>query len=368
MKKIHRICLTGGPGSGKTTSLSHVTERLRSLGYRVLIVPEAATLFIMAGVVLNNLESSELLQVQSAMARTILALEDSFLEIAKASSEPAVILYDRGIMDSKAFLPENIWQAILDKNDWNLVSLRDKRYDAVLHLTTAAHGTGYTLDNNPARSETPEQARHVDTKIREAWVGHPHLRVIENTTDFSEKVRLVIAAVCNAIGEPEPLENERKFLVQDFRFPDDLKFEKVFIKQEYLRSSKEKEVERIRQRGQDGSFIYFHTIKFPISDGKNVEKEKMISIEEYIQLMSKTDPDRTPIIKLRHCFLWKDIYFELDVFQQPEDLMILEVEVDGLTDQKNIELPSFIKIDREVTQDPQYSNHNLAKTGSCIPA
>lgn len=366
MNKIHRICLTGGPGAGKSTSLSHITERLRSLGYRVLIVPEAATLFIMAGVALNNLGASELLQVQSSMAKAILALEDSFIEIAKASSEPTVILYDRGVMDSKAFLPDHIWQAILDKNDWNLVSLRDKRYDAVIHLTTAAHGEGYTLDNNPARSETPDQARQVDAKIREAWVGHPHLRVIENTKEFSDKIRLVIAAVCNVIGEPEPLEDERRFLVKSFAFPADLKFERVFIKQSYLNSLVDKEVERIRQRGQDGTFIYFHTTKFPVGDGRNVEKEKMISIDEYIQLSSRMDLKRNAITKHRHCFLWKDVYFELDVFQQPEGLVMLEVEVEGIS--KELELPPFIEIEREVTGDPEYSNYNLARVESLRPA
>jgi hypothetical protein len=29
---------------------------------------------------------------------------------------------------------------ILDENDWNLVNLRDRRYDAVIHMVTSANG------------------------------------------------------------------------------------------------------------------------------------------------------------------------------------------------------------------------------------
>ena len=37
--------------------------------------------------------------------------------------------------------------------------MREGRYDAVFHLVTAAQGAErfYTLENNQARSETPEQ-------------------------------------------------------------------------------------------------------------------------------------------------------------------------------------------------------------------
>ncbi len=41
----------------------------------------------------------------------------------------------------------------------DIVSLREGRYDAVFHLVTAAQGAErfYTLENNEARSETPQQ-------------------------------------------------------------------------------------------------------------------------------------------------------------------------------------------------------------------
>eukprot|EP00662_Eupelagonemidae_sp_cell21_P057371 gene57371-biopygen46970 len=60
--------------------------------------------------------------------------------------------------------------------------LRDKRYDLILHLVTAADGAEefYSLDNNEARRETPEEARSQDRRLREVWLGHPRHVVINN--------------------------------------------------------------------------------------------------------------------------------------------------------------------------------------------
>jgi hypothetical protein len=51
---IHRVCLTGGPCAGKTTALSVISDRLGSLGFRVFMVPEAATLLRKAGCIIAN--------------------------------------------------------------------------------------------------------------------------------------------------------------------------------------------------------------------------------------------------------------------------------------------------------------------------
>jgi hypothetical protein len=54
--------------------------------------------------------------------------------------------------------------------------LRDKRYDVVLHLVTAADGAEkfYTLENNAARYEDVPTAKLVDGNLIKAWSGHPH--------------------------------------------------------------------------------------------------------------------------------------------------------------------------------------------------
>ena len=63
----------------------------------------------------------------------------------------------------------------------NEIEIRDG-YDAVFHLVTAAKGAEefYTMDNNAARYETPEQACALDDRLLASWTGHPRLRVIDN--------------------------------------------------------------------------------------------------------------------------------------------------------------------------------------------
>ena len=74
-------------------------------------------------------------------------------------------------MDSLAFTTDNIWQAILDETGWNTIQLRDRRYEAVIHLVTAADGARefYKASNH----ESVEKAIEKDEKLINAWVGHP---------------------------------------------------------------------------------------------------------------------------------------------------------------------------------------------------
>ena len=52
-----------------------------------------------------------------------------------------------------AYTDENVWQALLDETGWNTIQLRDRRYEAVIHMVTCADGAEqfYTDENNQAR-------------------------------------------------------------------------------------------------------------------------------------------------------------------------------------------------------------------------
>jgi hypothetical protein len=68
--------------------------------------------------------------------------------------------------------------------------LRDRRYEAVIHLVTAANGAekfySLTQAEDPttgaatARHESIEEAIQIDEKTRRAWEGHRHLYVVDN--------------------------------------------------------------------------------------------------------------------------------------------------------------------------------------------
>lgn len=362
MSTIHKIVLTGGPCAGKSTAMSFISDRLKSLGFNVLVVPEVATMMILGGVQLVPKDESHIAQTQALLTKTQLQHETAFRKIAELSDKPTVILCDRGVMDGAAFTPPHIWQAILDENNWTNVGLRDKHYDAVIHLVSAAVGAKefYTLENNAARTETPEVAAAIDQLILNSWVGHPHLRVIDNSTDFEDKIRRVTTAVCNVVGVPEPVERERKFLVDSLGDFGNVRYETVDIEQTYLESANEREVHRVRKRGQNGTYTYTHTVKKHISPGKNVEVERTISGREYLSYLSCQKQNSVVVRKKRTCFLWENQYFELDRFESPIDgLLLLEAEIES--DDEEVKLPPFIKIVREVTSEGDFSNAKIAR-------
>jgi len=136
------------------------------MGFSVLQVPEAATLLMKGGAMIETrkLTFADAVRFQINVMKMQMSLEDIFIEIALSNEEPTIILCDRGVMDGSAYTDENVWQALLDETGWSTIQLRDRRYEAVIHLVTAADGAGefYTDSNNEARYENAEDAIKLD--------------------------------------------------------------------------------------------------------------------------------------------------------------------------------------------------------------
>ena len=357
---ITKIVLTGGPSAGKTTGQSWIQNSFTKLGYAVLFVPETATELMGGGVKPVFFRSA--LEFQRALLRLQLEKERIFEEAARCmQADKVLIVCDRGAMDNKAYMDELEFAALLREFSTTEVELRD-RYDAVFHMVTAAKGAErfYTTENNKVRTETPEQARALDDKLLAAWTGHPHLRVIGNTGSFEDKLKHLVAEIRSFLGEPRPMEIERKFLIE---FPDIKWLEslpncrKVDIIQTYLRPQGEYEV-RVRQRGEKGSYFYFKTLKRNLSDRSRIELEERLSQDEYLRALMDADPARRPIRKTRYCLTWQERYYEVDVYPLWTDRAILELELRDVNEP--VRLPPKLKLIREVTDDPGYRNSALA--------
>ncbi len=60
-------------------------------------------------------------------------------------------------------------------------NIRDKRYDAVIHMVTAAEGAEEFYDyGNEARFENIDQAKDRDRRLREAYLGHHRYFLVDN--------------------------------------------------------------------------------------------------------------------------------------------------------------------------------------------
>lgn len=221
-KQIHRINVTGGPCADKTTAMTQITERVRELGLKVYVVPEAATLFMKDGAMINMEDFSRVQKVrfQAKLMRLQMVLEDVFTDLCNSSlrysSEKALVLCDRGVIDGSAYIQPELWQALVDELGFSVVHLRDRRYDAAVHKATAARGAKdyYNISSNEARNEGLDEARHVDELIQKAWTGQPDLTIIDNSyPTFDAKLNKSAEQVCMYFGLPTPLLKYKKYLV-----------------------------------------------------------------------------------------------------------------------------------------------------------
>ena len=359
--KISKIVITGGPCAGKTTAMSWIQNALPQMGYTVLFVPETATELISGGVAPWTCRTNG--EYQKCQMKLQVEKEKIFEQAARTMpGEKVLIVCDRGALDNKAYMNNIEFAEALQFVGSNEVELRDT-YDAVFHLVTAAKGAKefYTTANNTARTETVEEASALDDKLISAWTGHPHLRVIDNTTSFEDKMKRLIAEIASFLGEPEPYEIERKYLIE---YPDIKWLEsnpscrRIEIIQTYLNSAAGEEV-RIRQRGFDGNYIYYQTIKRKVSDVKRVEIERRLSQSEYLKLLMEADTTKRQIRKTRYCLTFDNQYFEIDIYPFWTDKAIAEIELSD--ENAAVVFPKQLKVIREVTEDEAYKNASLAK-------
>ncbi len=360
-KSISKIVITGGPCAGKTTGMSWIQNAFTERGYTVLFIPETATELISGGVAPWTCGSNG--EYQKCQLKLQMEKEKVFEYAARTmDSEKILIVCDRGALDNKAYMTDTEFAVAANYVGANEVELRDG-YDAVFHLVTAAKGAQkfYTTANNTARTETLEEAAALDDKLIAAWTGHPHLRIIDNAEGFEEKMKCLIKEIALFLGEPEPYEIERKYLIE---YPEISALEalpnceKVEIIQTYLQADHGDEV-RIRQRGSRGNYIYFETRKKTISGLKRIEIERRLTKDEYLERLMDADPTRMPIRKDRYCLADGNQYFEIDIYPFWNDQAILEIELSD--PEEEIRFPKMLKVIREVTEEEAYKNASLAK-------
>ena len=361
MQQISKIVITGGPCAGKTTGMSWIQNAFTQKGYAVLFVPETATELIGGGVAPWTCRTNS--DYQKCQMKLQIEKEKVFEQAARTMQKDKVLIVcDRGALDNRAYMSDDEFREVLEGLGMNEVELRDQ-YDAIFHLVTAAKGAAefYTTANNNARTETPEEAAALDDKLIAAWTGHPHLRVIDNATDFETKMKRLITEINVFLGEPEPYEIERKFLIE---YPDlgwltsIPNCRRIEIFQTYLKSEPGEEV-RVRQRGADGHYVYYQTVKKAVTGLKRIEIEQRLTKEEYLCLLMQADPDMRQIRKDRYCLTYDNQYFEIDVYPFWKDKAIVEIELREET--QEIRFPEQLRVIREVTDDEAYKNSSLAK-------
>ncbi len=156
------------------------------------------------------------------------------------------------------------------------------------------------------------------------------------------------------------IEIEKKFIIE---YPDLKRIMSMpecsytDIEQIYLVGSDDRS-ERIRKRGNDNNFKYYHTVKYHVTAMTRVEEERVISEKEYIELSKRADSTLNIIYKTRYCFPYEGHNIEIDVFPFWKKQAYLEIELDS--EDEKFAIPDFIKCVKDVTLEPMYTNRALA--------
>jgi predicted ATPase len=397
--KLFKFVLTGGPCSGKTTAVGRLQDYLSERGYRVFVVPEAATMLFLNGASPNDFGKYPKCGVafQRFVLRTQVHLEDNIAHYAKATNQNCVLLCDRGLMDGAAYVTQDEFKALLSGENLDIISARDTRYNAILHLVTAADGAEahYSLDNNLARHETPDEARQKDAATQNAWVGHAHHVIFDNADNksFEEKMQSLVSTVAGFVGlRPTPrkthlyklTELPDMALMPDCRVfnviktmlevddgamdadaggselgPPDSLFKAAPLRRALsgfsdAHSETGEESGRVlysfvRKRSSatgDGADAYGLTTVRELPGGDRVETKQVIGKRVYEVLSRSADTTRVVIKQKRYCFLWKRMSFSVIEYMSPKKgLVVLRCQSDGSDEP---ELPPFLTIGKQV--------------------
>ena len=201
MKKILNTVVTGGPSGGKTTSLKILKEYFEGKGYKVLVSEETATRLIKAGVTPDNvgLKTFQFLILILQLVQEI-ALRKAAQEMKE---EKIVILYDRAVLDNRAYIKHEIFKQMID----SLGITEDQImgwYDIIIHMVSPAldNPEAYSLENI-ARFETVEQARQVELDTLVAYPDCEKKVVFYNDCTFPEKTDRVLKKLDEKLEEWE---------------------------------------------------------------------------------------------------------------------------------------------------------------------
>ena len=157
---------------------------------------------------------------------------------------------------------------------------------------------------------------------------------------------------------PKGLEIEKKYLIA---YPDEellLKKGAVVkeIEQTYLTSDVGSE--RVRASKTNGRTTYTHTQKKKIKGIVRTEDEEVISEEEYRRLLLRADPACVNIKKRRFVLKNGEFTYEIDLFPFWKDKAFLEIELER--EDQTVDLPDFVTVLADVSEDKRYTNHALA--------
>jgi len=208
-------------------------------------------------------------------------------------------------------MSKELWNKLLLDLNFDVVDLRDNRYDAVLHLITAARGAEefYSSATNETRIEGLEFARQLDEQTQQVWNGHAHHVLVDNSTSFEGKMKRIEKIAASIVGLPieitkpvngkdndnedsgeNSLSNEtNEYEILKYpEFPENIHLEMAEITRIFLNhqpsmitTGKEKRIlhDYVEARKMGNLTTYSQTVKYIMRNEKESEKKGIETLE-----------------------------------------------------------------------------------------
>lgn len=369
------IALTGGPASGKTTTLAVLQQQLSEWGYRPLIAPETATMVFVGAVPdvehLANHDKERYIQVEEEILLLQMALRERMRALARLfSDERCVIIYDRAEIDVASYVPRDRYDQMLQRAGTTHEQLLAS-YDSVIHLSSVAlaDDAEYAKWTNPGRREDREAAIEADARTLAAWMGHEHLHIVDPAGSFEHKQMRVIAALSQALGRPHRATESRRYLIKRGRLPEGAlpaRARQYEFMQHLTRSSTPQRWSLITRRQtlrpkRNAAQVTYYRQDGLTQNGEQLIRGRIITADEYRRILRSDVTDRqrqSPLIKRRTVMRHRSSELDIDEYLRPGELRPWQIIVSCLSPTAEPDLPEWIG--RDVTTTSGYSGIDLA--------
>lgn len=348
---VYKIVLTGGPCAGKSTVFDNVKEQLEKEGYYVICVPETAREYMKNGV---NPDSSRLhtLLFQDIMFKGQVTKEENSERYAEfiSHNKDIIILYDRAIMDNRAYLNKEDYGNLLSKYDYNELDIIDK-YDMVIDLVSTATLKPESYITDKQRHETKEEAAANDICITNAWLLHRNFKLVKPTETLEEKSEIVLQLIHSLLNKSWTRDfNYYQISKQDsdFSIYNDENSRRMTIANLRLNTQNIKEHTILSKRNYNGATSYVLEKRSPYYENLVFNESKLLSYNDYLESLIKGgiyDGIEASILAFAHKGDYyriiddnNDIYLETSasVESVPENITVSKVLTKSFAKQKSV--------------------------------
>lgn len=108
----------------------------------------------------------------------------------------------------------------------------------------------------------------------------------------------------------------------------------------------------LRKTGKNDSFTYSHEMR-QYKENQRIEKKRQISAREYIELQEQQTNKKRVLKKMRQCFIYDKQYYLVETLLSVDEQPSL-LRIESSKEHKDLTIPDFLDIIREVTHDKMY--------------